>query len=619
MGRQQRSVTTTIIMRFPLLLNMCIFLWLMSSILLLLGNNNNILIFNIVVSAFNNNRSLIIFRRTPSSSYFSSSTSSSSTKLFVTSRKDTNDRRIQQRQESFAIKDRVIEQQQENDNLRDKIRELSLSLSSSSYEVDTEEATNALQQMFKLFKNNDVGEKEKLKSNKHRPRVDVIDCNMVINIWSKSASASAAASSAASKSKSSRGKGQNKKQKNKNKNDDKDKDKENKQYPPQQVMNILNGMNYIYKKYNYESIRPDVITYNSIINTFVRTKGTNFNDGPLTIFKMQINDYKEEHNIKSKPDIYTFSSMINACSKCNFRDSDNDNDNDDDENDAAYARAAAAAAVAAETAERYLDLANNWYESGELKERPNMYNYRTVINCWIKASSSKRRERKDDDDDDDDDDCPPQQRAFNILQTMQIKYEQDEQKNNNNNNNNNRNDNAMRRPNTDMYNKVMNAYGEKGDVDGTKKVYNMMTNDYYLQNNTYSKPNIQTYNILIGAWSSYCRRSKSELDSESKSSGDEQLQNDDNGDDDDDDITIDEATIILKEVETIYNEIKKLYKTGYLKEGPNESTYDVLIKCLERYNGTEERIQELKLLLSRKEEKDIKEKKEKRNKKRKKR
>merc|ERR1712032_573170 len=116
------------------------------------------------------------------------------------------------------------------------------------------------------------------------------------------------------------------------------------------------------------------------------------------------------------------------------------------------------------------------------------------------------------------------------------------------------------RPNTITYNSAMDAYARQGDVDGTKRVLAMMKEDYNSGNKN-AKPDINTYTILIAAWSK----------SKNKNSP--------------------------VEVEKILKVINDLHKSGKLKEGPNKITYNTMIKCFGIYPGTEERIEEIKMLM----------------------
>ena len=140
------------------------------------------------------------------------------------------------------------------------------------------------------------------------------------------------------------------------------------------------------------------------------------------------------------------------------------------------------------------------------------------------------------------------QRALQILQSMR--------KNNNSK--------TVIKPDTITYNSVLDAYARHGDVVGANKVWEMMKDDSY----TAAKPNVRTYSILIDAWSKSASAS---------------------------DIA---DPIIIDEVERLFIELNIRYENGDLGEegGPNEITYTSMIQCLEKFHGTETRIEELKTL-----------------------
>ena len=243
-----------------------------------------------------------------------------------------------------------------------------------------DEAANALRLMFRFYSGDNDNKTKNV--NMRRPTVDVIDCNQVVNAWSKS----------------------------------------RKRDAHRQAHDILKLMSEMYKKDNGNNIciRPDVITYTSVINAFAQ-KG-DF-DGASAIFKMQVNDFKQEQNLKARPNVYTFNAMINACSKSNRDD-------------------------LPEIAEKLLSTINNWYSTGEIEEGPNDITYNSVINCW---SKSKREEAPE--------------RVLGILKTMVSGYNDD--------------GNKDVRPSAITYSSVLNAYARKGDIEGATAVWKMMEDDYH--------------------------------------------------------------------------------------------------------------------------------------------
>lgn len=184
------------------------------------------------------------------------------------------------------------------------------------------------------------------------------------------------------------------------------------------------------------------------------------------------------------------------------------------------------------------------YSRGELKGNgPDIYSYNGVINCWSKSNQPNSP-----------------QRALQILQSMRK----------------NRNDNSKTviKPDTITYNSVLDAYARHGDVVGANKVWEMMKED---GSYTAAKPNVRTYSILIDAWSKSASASASGADVTATNTADR---------------------IIIDEVERLFTELNIRYDNGDLGEegGPNEITYTSMIQCLDKFHGTEKRVEELKNL-----------------------
>ena len=106
---------------------------------------------------------------------------------------------------------------------------------------------------------------------------------------------------------------------------------------------------------------------------------------------------------------------------------------------------------------------------------------------------------------------------------------------------------------------MLDTHARQGDVKGATKVWEMMNEDHRL-GNTNIKPNVQTYNIIIDAWSK---------------SGDKK------------------APV---ESERNLKEMNNGYEIGELQERPDNITYRTMIRCLKRFKETEDRARELKAM-----------------------
>jgi len=272
------------------------------------------------------------------------------------------------------------------------------------------EATKVLKTMFRYYRTNPGGENFSDSENRRRrirAIVDAIDCTQVINSWSKSRRHDA----------------------------------------PKQALAILKEMIEVFQQDGNSCIRPDSVTYNSVMNAFARRGDF---EGASAVFSMQTNDFKEQGNTMAKPDAYTFSTMINACSRSNRR-------------------------GVTEAAGKLLATMNDWHARGDLEQGPSIVTYNAVIHCFSKSNTP---------------DAPDRTRT--ILETMISRY--------NNEGSKNTDDDNVVRPNAITYNSVLNAHARQGDVKGATEIFEMMKKDFE-SGNAAAKPQVQSYNILIDAWS----------------------------------------------------------------------------------------------------------------------
>ncbi|OEU10303.1 hypothetical protein FRACYDRAFT_247246 [Fragilariopsis cylindrus CCMP1102] len=252
------------------------------------------------------------------------------------------------------------------------------------------------------------------KNSYNRPYVDVIDCNQVINAYSKS---------------------------------------RNDENAPQYALQILKDMITLSssnKKSKSGTISsnlvPNVVTYNSVINGYAQ-KG-NF-VGASKVFQLQIQDYKQNNNTNAKPNVRSFNTMINACSKhitLNNARSNKSIKNKSNNNNKDFSSGGSGETnnnnnnnnnSMPEIAEKLLATLQEWYTMGEIDHGADTITYSAVINCWSKSDTT---------------DGP--QRALDLLHQMI------------------RDQNIA--PNTITYNSVMDAYARQGNILGATNVFQMM-------------------------------------------------------------------------------------------------------------------------------------------------
>jgi pentatricopeptide repeat protein len=299
---------------------------------------------------------------------------------------------------------------------------------------------------------------------------------------------------------------------------------------------------------------PNTIIYSSVIDTYAAHGDV---IGATKILKMMEDDYfnsssssssssnknknnNNKNNNDAKPDMRTYSTLINAISKSGNVNASKqatdllkkminlfiNGDLDEAPNAITYSSVMDAYAVDGDIdgAMNILNMMKDDYNSGNKTAKPNLRTYNILINAISKSDT---------------DDAP--QQAEILLTTMIYLYSKRE---------------LLEGPNSFTYSSVMYAYAVQGDIDGANDVHEMMKNEFK-SGNKKCRPTVMTYSILIKAWA------KSGKDN------------------------------TPEEVEKILQEMKDLHKSGDLVEGPNHITYTSMIDSLQKFDGTEDRVKEL--------------------------
>jgi len=296
---------------------------------------------------------------------------------------------------------------------------------------------------------------------------------------------------------------------------------------------------------------PNTIVYSTVMDAYAKQGDV---DGAKQVFTMMKEDYFNAGNTHAKPNRFAYTTIIDAYSKSNHQ------------------KFPQAPLEAEATLMEMIEL----YSKGEIEEGPNTIVYSAVINCWSKSNRPEGPRR-----------------CLDILQTMITKYEED--------------GNEEVKPDIITYNSILDAHVRQGDVSGAMNVLRMMSNkeedrtvhdthngntntndNTVIRNSQTPHPNVLTYNILIDGWSK---------------SGEK-------------DAPI-EVENLLREMLTKdhhhhhhhhhnnENDGGSINETGRgtqsLSLTPDDTTYALLIKCLEKYPGTEDRVQELKEIVKTKE------------------
>ncbi|VEU40279.1 unnamed protein product [Pseudo-nitzschia multistriata] len=238
------------------------------------------------------------------------------------------------------------------------------------------------------------------------------------------------------------------------------------------------------------SVRPDTVVYGSLMNAYARQGDTK---GASEVFDMMKKDY-HSGNQDAEPNVPSYNILIDAWSKSNNEDAPNQ-------------------------VELLLKEMIQMCSDGDIKKGPDAITYGAVINCYSKSNLQ---------------DAP--QRARDLLESMIAQCKGNDTK-------------EDIRPNTITYAAVMDAYARQGDAEGATEIFEMLKRDKNC------KPNVQTFTILIDAWS----KSNSE---------DAPL----------------EAALLLQEMMGMSSSNKKQPKTGTLQKDSLGRARDVLAEVFARYS-----------------------------------
>jgi len=313
--------------------------------------------------------------------------------------------------------------------------------------------------------------------------------------------------------------------------------KSNKEDAPRQATNVLKKMIDLFKKGDLEE-GPNTIIYSSVMSTYAAHGDIKGTTATLDIMEADFNS----GNIDAKPDMRTYSTLINVISKSGNKDAPrqatnilkkmielhSQGDLDEGPDAITYTSVMDTYAVVGdiEGATNILKIMKDDFHSGNKNARPNERTYNVLINAISKSRTN---------------DAP--RHAKLVLKKMIDLHSKGEIENG---------------PNVATFNSVIDAFAAHGDGEGAMAIFKMLKDNAGKKN---SKPTFRTYSILINAWSK---------------------SNSDNAPD---------------KVENILKEMNRLHKSGDLQEGPNDITYRRMIQCLQKFKGTEQRIRELKGLL----------------------
>ena len=337
---------------------------------------------------------------------------------------------------------------------------------------------------------------------------------------------------------------QQQQQQSKNKNDDTNNTHAEQQHKKGRRKNIVNSSSSTTTNNNV--VRPNTIVYSTVMDAYAKQGDV---DGAKHVFTMMKEDYYNAGNINAKPNRFAYTTIIDAYSKSNHH------------------QFPKAPLEAEATLMEMIDL----YSKGEIEEGPNTIVYSAVINCWSKSNRPEGPSR-----------------CLDILKTMISKYKED--------------GNVDVKPDIITYNSIIDAHVRQGDMGGAMNVFQMMwnkqedsnvndnhnhngnTNNTAIKNSQAPNPNVLTYNILIDGWSKSGMKDASieveNLLREMLTTDHHHHHNNNNNNNNNE------------------NDGGSINEKGRGKRSlpltPDDTTYALIIKCLEKYPGTEDRVRELK-------------------------
>jgi len=211
----------------------------------------------------------------------------------------------------------------------------------------------------------------------------------------------------------------------------------------------LRRMMELYEATQSEKIQPDTCSFNSVIHAYANTRSGNVTQAPQRarraeelIHQME-SLYKSGENDNVKPDVVTYSAVVNA-----------------------YAKAAVHEAECASKAMNILDKMVELYNGGDKGVKPNKRTYTSAINAFARIGQADT--------------------ADDILSKMKVRHEEG--------------DDSLK-PDTVCYSSVLDAYAKMGGEEAAFRAEELLQEmeDLYNNGDNDVKPNTQTYRSVITA------------------------------------------------------------------------------------------------------------------------
>lgn len=232
---------------------------------------------------------------------------------------------------------------------------------------------------------------------------------------------------------------------------------------------LLNELEELYENSTDETLAPNTIIYNSVLNAWSTVRG---GIGRAEAILDRMEELHNAGNDDVSPDAFTFSSLIKAWTAAassgrGGRKAAGSGGGDTDDDTDLLGRSAA------ERAQQLLDRMEQLYRNGDDDVKPNKVVYNSVIHAWARSGEAGSAQRAED--------------LLARMQQQAIVGEGDDDV----------------KPDVVTFNSVIDAWARAEEYGSAKKAENMLNSmeRQYIAGDESVKPDIKSINSCINAWS----------------------------------------------------------------------------------------------------------------------
>lgn len=294
------------------------------------------------------------------------------------------------------------------------------------------------------------------------------------------------------------------------------------------------------------NVRPNRNSYTTVMHAWARIGRV---EKAQAIFRDMLSDYHENGNESAKPDLRAFNAVLASFAKSDIP----------------------------EAPEKSCEMLVQMQRLGEddFSIQPDVYSYSSVLACLARNVPRRKQASKQ---------TELAVQAERILADMQTRFEAGDVK---------------ARPNTVVYNCVLNAWALAGPPERAESLFQRMYEDY-VDGNTGAKPSCDTFNTLIKAWA-FSRQKESPQKAVEILQRMEELQMSGTLNVFPNVVSFTTAMLCMslskqrgapQRAEELLRRMDNLYEAGTLKEGPNRKSFKELRKAwlMSKEPGKKERV-----------------------------